>query len=399
MRLIRITYVARSFLDYRIPVLGELDKLCGRQLYYISSPKKTPARVLDRLRGVLGDRAIYLPGERSIGVDSPQEANKTFCLPYQLGLLKAIAATKPDVVVGDGFFQWTYVALLHRMLRGTPLVICYERWAHTERSAQLYRRLYRRFTLKWTASVSCNGVLSTDYVCSLGFPRPQITTGHMAADTEKLAQDAASLTPEMRALVRFSWHAEGVVFLFVGRLIKIKGLRELLNAWTMLGREPATRATLVVVGDGPEHASLKSEVESMKVHNVRLIGSVDYDRMGSYYAAADVLVMPGLEDNWSLVVPEAMSCGLPILCSKYNGCWPELVREGRNGWVFDPLDPQNTLECLHRALESAPQLAGMGRESLEIVSHYSPKHAAQAIFSACELALGRAGNPASTTRS
>ena len=106
-----------------------------------------------------------------------------------------------------------------------------------------------------------------------------------------------------------------------------------------------------------------------------------------YYAAADAFVIPTLEDNWSLVVPEAMACGLPILCSKYNGCWPELVQEGRNGWVFDPLDEQGTTETLSTAVRCQPELATMGAESLAIVSEHSPRRAAQAILSACELAL------------
>src|SRR5262249_21758076 len=101
----RIAYVARSFLDYRVPVLAQLDQLCQGQLHFIASTKWTPARARNKLAGVLGKRALFLSGERSLGVDMPAEANRSFCLPYQPGLLRAIAGIRPEVVVGDGFFQ------------------------------------------------------------------------------------------------------------------------------------------------------------------------------------------------------------------------------------------------------------------------------------------------------
>ena len=119
---------------------------------------------------------------------------------------------------------------------------------------------------------------------------------------------------------------------------------------------------LVIVGDGPERERLENQVQAAGLKSVYFEGAVDYDYMASYYAAADAFVIPTLEDNWSLVVPEAMACGLPILCSKYNGCWPELVQE-RNGWVFDPLDPQDTLRGMKACIERGPELPGMGNSS------------------------------------
>lgn len=142
---------------------------------------------------------------------------------------------------------------------------------------------------------------------------------------------------------------------------------------------------LVIVGDGPERGRLMNQTSAAGLKSVYFEGSVDYDHMAGYYAASDAFVMPTLEDNWSLVVPEAMACGLPILCSKYNGCWPELVQE-RNGWVFDPLDPQDTLRGLKACIERGPELPGMGRESRAIIAGHTPRHAARSIYEACRIA-------------
>lgn len=384
----RITYVARSFLDYRIPVLEQLNKLCENKLRFISSTKLTPQRCIDRLQHTLGSNAIFLTGEKSFGTDVPNEANKSICLPYQPGLVKTILGTKPDVLIGDGFFQWTSAALLLRALKGIPLVVCYERWAHTERNVQWFRKIYRKFALRFTDAVCCNGSLSKKYTISLGMPSARITTGHMAADTEQLAASLSKVADAEKSMLRGEYQLVGTVFLYVGRLVPMKGIAPLLDAWAEFEKTIAD-ATLLVVGGGPEEQALKEQQVRLGLERVRFAGPIDYTRMSLFYAVSDVFIMPTLEDNWSLVVPEAMACGLPILCSKYNGCWPELVREGDNGWVFDPLNSADTLRVLSTAANSCGRFPGMGQLSMKIVEDYSPIKAALSIMNACEIANKR----------
>jgi glycosyltransferase involved in cell wall biosynthesis len=133
---------------------------------------------------------------------------------------------------------------------------------------------------------------------------------------------------------------------------------------------------------------LETIVREKRLPCVIMAGKASYDEIALYYAAADVLVMPTLEDNWSLVVPEAMACGKPILCSTFNGCWPELVHDGVNGWVFDPRDADAIADLMRRCAAMPPaRLKEIGAASRKIVADFSPTHAAEAVLSACELAL------------
>ncbi|GAJ06481.1 unnamed protein product, partial [marine sediment metagenome] len=63
------------------------------------------------------------------------------------------------------------------------------------------------------------------------------------------------------------------------------------------------------------------------------------------------------------------------------------VHPGENGWVFDPLDSRDTVSCLNKCLSAKEKLPEMGKKSRKIVSNYSPKHAAEAILEACEIAM------------
>jgi glycosyltransferase involved in cell wall biosynthesis len=385
---LKIAWVTRSFLDYRIPVYRELDHLTGNQLFLLYSNDYVPDRVADKVFGVLGRRAIGMTGEWRIGPEDKEfMANRNVSLRIQPGIIRTIRKINPDVLVADGFFKWTFPCLFQRLMHKTPLVVCYERTGFTERRAQWYRTFYRRAAMTAIDAMCCNGRLSGEYVQTLGIPPRRITFGHMVADTAGLAAACEKITDSEKTALKTELGLRGkTVFLYVGRLIPRKGLDLLLNAWAEMN-PPA--AGLLIVGDGPERGALEAFCAEQGLNNVRFVGNVDYDRIAAYYATADAFVIPTREDNWSLVVPEAMACGLPILCSTYNGCWPELVRENENGWVFDPLDIGDTRRAISRALESENQLPDMGRLSRQIVAQHSPKTAARAILSACRIAASR----------
>lgn len=134
---------------------------------------------------------------------------------------------------------------------------------------------------------------------------------------------------------------------------------------------------LLIVGDGPLLTAYKTIYG--EENSVRFLGGVDYSLIYKYYAISDVFVIPTLEDNWSLVVPEAMACGLPVACSVYNGCHPELVRHDVNGTTFDPLNHKSTLNALdyfhnHDVIE-------MGCRSRKIEQEFSPERTAENIIS------------------
>ena len=387
---LRVAWVARSFLDYRVPVFAALNEILDGNLRMFYSADYVPESVAAKAVDVLGDSAIGLPGEWRIGPDDRSGmANARFSLRYQPGLFKQVRKWKPDVLIGDGLFKWTFSAIVYKLLHRTPLVVTYERTGHTERRVQRIRTLYRKLAVWSTDAMACNGRLSVEYVQTLGMPADRVTTGQMAADTEGLRLAVEAVSPEKRDALRSRLDVRGLMLLYVGGLTERKGVEPLLKAWGVVEKSHPGRATLVMIGDGDRRADLEKMVMQEKMACVRFIGQIPYDQLAEYYAAADAFAIPTLEDNWSVVVPEAMACGLPVLCSQYNGCWPELVREGENGWVFDPLNTEDAAAKLACLVDNEQSLASMGEASRAIVSDHTPQQAAEAIYRACQIALDR----------
>jgi glycosyltransferase involved in cell wall biosynthesis len=370
----KVVWVTRSFLDYRIPVYKELNSSLNSQLILVYNADYVPERVHHKVQEALGENAIGLRGEFKIGPDDFGDflANKKARIPFQPRLIKTIKKLKPDVLISDGFFQWTYAALWIRLFYKIKHIMCYERTHHTERHAQWHRILYRKLVSKWIDAYCASGKLCGEYLQTLGIEKNKITYGHMVADLSGISQ-AKNLN---NGNVRIS-------YLYVGKLIERKGIKQLLDAWYIFQKDKEEQVVLKIVGSGEMLEYLKNFLKAKSLSNVELLGHVDYDEMFKIYNNANIFLIPTLEDNWSLVVPEAMANHLPILCSKYNGCYPEYVTES-NGWIFDPLNKSDFVKKLEISY-NCDNLKVMGENSKKIISNYTPLHAANAILDAIKL--------------
>lgn len=364
----KVLWVNPSFLDYRVPFYKALNEICSGNFHLVYSKGRVPARCISKIEEALGENAHGLTHEAcwEMGDSEGSFSCTGVSIPFPAGLSEILKSIDADVMIAEGFFQWTPWALVRAAGLKIPLLIAYERTAHTERHCPWWRLAYRKFINHFVKGYLVNGSLCRNYLESTMMLKGKaIQEGIMAADSEALAAKVG--------LLKTSEPAQGLRYLFVGRLVAVKGIEYLLRAW-QLHVQKYTGDSLTIVGDGPESGKLST----IPAEGAIFAGAVDYDLIHQYYAQADVFVIPTLEDNWSLVVPEAMACGLPVACSCYNGCHPELVKEGVNGTVFNPL----IQESIERALAyfHLVDLKKMGEKSREIVNYYSPEKCAERAY-------------------
>ncbi|MDO1444894.1 glycosyltransferase family 4 protein [Rhodocytophaga aerolata] len=153
--------------------------------------------------------------------------------------------------------------------------------------------------------------------------------------------------------------------LHVGRLIKWKRVDMLIEVFSRLTDEYPD-AELVIVGNGPEEATLKNQVQALGLsQSVHFTGAIyDTETLGRYFTAAAVYVLAGLG---GLSINEAMTFEKPIVCSECDGTEKKLVREGYNGKYFKEGDADSLYQVLQELLANPQQLAQMGKRSEEII--------------------------------
>lgn len=168
---------------------------------------------------------------------------------------------------------------------------------------------------------------------------------------------------------------DGLLFLFSGQIVKRKGVNFLLKAWKKhVINHPNDKLVLIGYGDMYDALKLKYGDEE----SIYMEGKVNYGDVYRYYAIADVFVLPTIEDNWSLVIPEAMACGLPVSTSIYNGCHPELVKKDENGVTFDTYNQESIIFALDYFHHQ--DLKAMGRMSVELEREFNTEHCAKRMF-------------------
>ncbi len=191
-----------------------------------------------------------------------------------------------------------------------------------------------------------------------------------AVDTGKFHPITAT---DKRALrTRLDLPEERLVFVFSGRLSRAKGLPMLVEAWGELVRH-YPEAFLVIVGSGRLsfddcEAEIRGLVETRSLTEyVQFAG--ESDRVYEYLQAADVFIFPTDYEGFSLALVEALACGMPVVVTAV-GAAPDLIDDGRNGYLFPPKDPAALLAVMHRALADRERWGQIGDAARATVAPY-----------------------------
>jgi glycosyltransferase involved in cell wall biosynthesis len=172
-------------------------------------------------------------------------------------------------------------------------------------------------------------------------------------------------------------------FLFAGRLVREKGIFDLLDAYAKLEDDVRGRIGLVFVGDGEGRQQLAERARALSPGRIKFAGFAHREQLAAYYGLADAVILPTHTDTWGLVVNEAMACGLPVIVSRVAGCVADLVEEGWNGFLVEPGDPTSLASAM-RKLDNHDVRDGMRANSLRRIAAYSPDAWANGIMCAVE---------------
>ena len=172
-----------------------------------------------------------------------------------------------------------------------------------------------------------------------------------------------------------------------GRLVWEKGHYDVIRAVASL---PAS-ARLVIVGAGPERASLRQYAADLGLENRVEIRAVPYDEMPFMFARASCVVLaslpiPSWEEQFGLVLAEALASGASILAST-SGAIPEVL-DGSGVELFSPGDWVGLAELLERGPLARPAGA-RATYPADVVDRYSTGAAAERLAVAYERALAR----------
>ncbi|MFB3922531.1 MAG: glycosyltransferase family 4 protein [Terriglobia bacterium] len=279
---------------------------------------------------------------------------------------------RPDIIVTNGFHLCSLYALIVKWLLGSRVVLIWQGVsAETGGTPGSLRLKVRRAMARFFDLAVCNTREGSDYL-----------TGLVKMPLEKVVHFVGEVAdrhcfPTRNETLKPFESLKRPLFLFVGRMIRGKGVEKLLEACAILIRRGLRDFSVALVGEGRDREYFRRLASRLGIAPwTTWKGFVPYERLGPIYEASDVFVLPSLEDTWGVVVAEAMCFGKPVICSVQAGS-SELVEEGRNGFVFNPYAPQELATYMARFIRDPELIAKLGSNAQAKAANLTPRRAAR----------------------
>ena len=164
--------------------------------------------------------------------------------------------------------------------------------------------------------------------------------------------------------------------LFVGQVNYRKGLHQLLKVVSQYKKE---QISLNVVGGYSAENVLYNKYREKE--NINFLGFMTRDKISEAFSSADVFVLSSLAEGFALVTLEALSSGLPVICSTNSGC-NDVIVDGQNGFVIDVSNEaqlSNRIDWFLNNMDRIPIMKKNARKTVENLG-WSDYH--QKVFSA-----------------
>ncbi len=225
-----------------------------------------------------------------------------------------------------------------------------------------------------------------------------VLSTHVASDRLFVAQNTLDTTELFGLRDRLSQEGRSEVrkrlglpdqptFVFVGQLVARKGTDDLITF--IKSMTEVRKATLLIIGDGPERSSMEQRVAALKLEDhVRFLGSIpEAGKSAPYIFAADVMVIPGYV---GLVINHAFSLGVPILTqdppdnTPFHGPEIESLVPGENG-IMVPREPDTLVRGALQILEDRQRFSDNAFEYCR--QHLAVEHLIDTIENALKFAV------------
>ena len=279
-------------------------------------------------------------GARKITLFPGQSFEAVPAIRRYLAMLRAVR-TCDVVCVGLSYAQIDAILLSWTLRLLGKRVIVFSDSKFDDRQRSVGFEVLKSIILSCYSGAIVAGRRQLDYFRFLGFRKRPVLPGYDTVDVERIRRQAGDDTS-----VRANFEARP--FVFVGRFVAKKNLFTLLAAFAVYAAAAGpTPRRLCLVGGGEDEARLRQAANELGIGGlVDFPGFLDAPAVARALSGALALVLVSSEEQWGLVVNEALAVGLPVIVSFEVGSRDALVRNLVNGFVVE----SNNVDSIARAM-------------------------------------------------
>ena len=314
------------------------------------------------------------------GCKLPDKSLAIAGMSSRLGRL--LADIVPEVVVVAGYDRPEMRAALKWGEKNRKITVLMSESKFGDRPRPFWKRWILKRILSRVDAALVSGTRSLEYFVAHDMPRERIFGHYGAVDNAFFIKKSheARLKND-----RPPYIPAGNYFIASSRLIEErKNLKRMFLAYAKYrGMTKGEPWQLVVCGDGEDRHILEEFVKKNSIKGIIFSGFQQVERLAGYYAYAGCFVHAAVREPWGLVVNEAMASGLPVLVSDRCGCACDLVKQGVNGFIFDPFNVDELAGLMLKMASLSPaERAAMGDASQKIIDDWSPERFADGLWKA-----------------
>jgi glycosyltransferase involved in cell wall biosynthesis len=378
----RVALLTNIPAPYRLPFFTELSDLCELTVLFdaLSEPNR---------RWVWNGSDCRFTFKLLNGISIPyirrRNVNERRFLQLSYNIIPQLFLMKPHVVVSAETGFRSLQASFYCRLKGIPLIIWWEGTQHTEGTSSRLKLFIRRYLVRRASRFWSNGRDSAALLQAYGADLERIDDGMTGIDTKALSLAIRNITPS-RDTIRSNLHLKGVVLLFIGQIVARKGIPEYLAALDIVYRSGMRNWSAMFVGTGGLEADLQKWSNDHPEICVNIAGFVQPKELPSFLCAADVFVLPTLDDNWALAPLEALAAGIPQLFSVYNGSTADLLLPSITGRRVNPIKTEEFALTIKQWIESPPERL-QSEQIAALLEYYSSEAMARRAIISLENAI------------
>ena len=387
----KLAIVITHPIQYYVPVFQLLAKACDLKVFYTWGEQCLGAKY-DPGFGKVVDWDIPLlegyPYEflKNTAIDPGSHHGKGIVNPE---LITRIKDFNPKAILIYGYMYKSHFKTMRHFKGKIPIWFRGDSTLLDEQS--ILKRLAKELYLKWVYSYVDSAFYVGDnnkaYFKRYGLNEDQLVFAPHAIDNERFAQDRKAESIALRQSLGI--HKEDMLILFAGKLEPKKNPELLLEAFVQLSNEQGTKIKeqgtknkeqrrsvhLLFVGNGILEESLKFKVKSEKLKKIHFMDFQNQTQMPVVYQACDIFCLPskGPGETWGLAINEAMAAGKAVIASDKVGCAIDLVKQGKNGFIFANNNAGQLSEQLQYFTANPSAITTFGEQSKKIINDWSFK--------------------------
>ncbi len=375
---LRIAFFHNMYIKYRLPLFQKLSRIFNITYFFGEVDSKTPVQ----------NRIFNFKVLKSVPFVKTNLYYSTLSPTLFFHLLKG----KYDLFIGCGMGQIsTHIVFLVSRLARKPFIVCEEVWYWPRTFLRMLVWPLVNVMLAKSNAIVVFGSKSRELLISLRADPNKIFVAPNASICV-LNKSIAVKKEEMKERLGIQ---NKKIILYLGRLVRVKGLSHLIKAFARL-QEEIPDSFLLIAGEGETMKKLEKLHLTHKINCIFLPATYNETQKALYYSLADIVVLPSARTRheaevWGLVLNEAMSVGKPVIATTAVGAAYDLIENGINGYVVNQGDAEALYNALQKMLSNSKKLKKMGAKCREKINErFTYSHMAQGFVAAVQHATERA---------